>query len=120
MENKNFETGEVMDLLKQSEFVQGAEEKAMEAQAKYGDTTEDTTNNLQRQIEWERYRKTRTVIREYDKVGRNEPCPCGSGKKYKNCCLDSGKYEGRHELTVVEQHDVKENKASYASYKKTF
>ena len=20
------------------------------------------------------------------KVGRNEPCPCGSGKKYKNCC----------------------------------
>jgi preprotein translocase subunit SecA len=22
-----------------------------------------------------------------DKVGRNEPCPCGSGKKYKNCCM---------------------------------
>jgi preprotein translocase subunit SecA len=22
-----------------------------------------------------------------DKVGRNEPCPCGSGKKYKKCCL---------------------------------
>jgi len=22
------------------------------------------------------------------KVGRNEPCPCGSGKKYKKCCLD--------------------------------
>ena len=21
-----------------------------------------------------------------NKVGRNEPCPCGSGKKYKNCC----------------------------------
>jgi len=21
-----------------------------------------------------------------DKVGRNEPCPCGSGKKYKKCC----------------------------------
>ena len=21
-----------------------------------------------------------------DKIGRNEPCPCGSGKKYKNCC----------------------------------
>ena len=21
------------------------------------------------------------------KVGRNDPCPCGSGKKYKNCCL---------------------------------
>ncbi len=27
-----------------------------------------------------------TVVREGKKVGRNEPCPCGSGKKYKNCC----------------------------------
>ena len=25
--------------------------------------------------------------REKKKVGRNDPCPCGSGKKYKNCCL---------------------------------
>ena len=22
------------------------------------------------------------------KAGRNDPCPCGSGKKYKRCCLD--------------------------------
>ena len=28
----------------------------------------------------------RTVRNEGPKVGRNEPCPCGSGKKYKNCC----------------------------------
>jgi len=21
------------------------------------------------------------------KIGRNDPCPCGSGKKYKKCCL---------------------------------
>lgn len=27
------------------------------------------------------------------KVGRNDPCPCGSGKKYKKCCMRSGKYE---------------------------
>ena len=27
----------------------------------------------------------RTVRREEPKVGRNDPCPCGSGKKYKNC-----------------------------------
>lgn len=26
-------------------------------------------------------------IFEYDDVGRNEPCPCGSGKKYKKCCI---------------------------------
>jgi preprotein translocase subunit SecA len=28
----------------------------------------------------------KTVRREAPKVGRNEPCPCGSGKKYKQCC----------------------------------
>jgi preprotein translocase subunit SecA len=27
-----------------------------------------------------------TVKREGRKIGRNEPCPCGSGKKYKKCC----------------------------------
>jgi hypothetical protein len=27
-----------------------------------------------------------------NKVGRNDPCPCGSGKKYKNCCLLKGDY----------------------------
>ncbi|HPB66627.1 MAG TPA: SEC-C metal-binding domain-containing protein, partial [Spirochaetales bacterium] len=26
-----------------------------------------------------------TVVRAYPKVGRNDPCPCGSGKKYKHC-----------------------------------
>ena len=26
-----------------------------------------------------------TIRREMPKVGRNDPCPCGSGKKYKNC-----------------------------------
>ena len=30
--------------------------------------------------------KAGTFIREERKVGRNEPCPCGSGKKYKQCC----------------------------------
>ena len=30
--------------------------------------------------------KTKTVVRKEKKVGRNDPCPCGSGKKYKNCC----------------------------------
>ena len=26
------------------------------------------------------------AVRDMSKVGRNDPCPCGSGKKYKNCC----------------------------------
>ena len=28
-----------------------------------------------------------TVVRTMPRVGRNDPCPCGSGKKYKKCCL---------------------------------
>lgn len=30
--------------------------------------------------------KTRPVVNPIPKVGRNEPCPCGSGKKWKRCC----------------------------------
>ncbi len=33
-------------------------------------------------------RKPETFRREQPKVGRNDPCPCGSGKKYKNCCMN--------------------------------
>jgi hypothetical protein len=28
-----------------------------------------------------------TTFRSDKKIGRNEPCPCGSGKKYKKCCV---------------------------------
>jgi preprotein translocase subunit SecA len=31
-------------------------------------------------------RKVETIVRDKPKVGRNAPCPCGSGKKYKKCC----------------------------------
>jgi preprotein translocase subunit SecA len=32
-------------------------------------------------------KRSRTVRKTADqKVGRNDPCPCGSGKKYKKCC----------------------------------
>ena len=34
----------------------------------------------------ERFHVTSPIQRTSQKVGRNEPCPCGSGKKYKKCC----------------------------------
>ena len=41
----------------------------------------------ERQKELYREQKNSGTIRhEEPKVGRNDPCPCGSGKKYKNCC----------------------------------
>ena len=32
--------------------------------------------------------ETQPVKKEGKKIGRNEPCPCGSGKKYKKCCAN--------------------------------
>lgn len=27
-----------------------------------------------------------------EKLGRNDPCPCGSGKRFKKCCLKAGRF----------------------------
>jgi len=37
------------------------------------------------------------------KTGRNEPCPCGSGKKYKHCCLKRDEAAEREALAAVSQ-----------------
>ncbi|MCI8339653.1 MAG: SEC-C domain-containing protein [Lachnospiraceae bacterium] len=37
-----------------------------------------------KELYWEQ-KKSGTVVKE-KKIGRNDPCPCGSGKKYKKCC----------------------------------
>ncbi len=37
--------------------------------------------------------KPNPIRRSYEKIGRNESCPCHSGQKYKNCCL-------KHEIAV--------------------
>ena len=49
------------------------------------------------------------------KVGRNDPCPCGSGKKYKKCCAGnqrktpsdiSGEYYKKYGIRVKRQNDI--------------
>ena len=40
----------------------------------------------ERRKELYKEQKNSTTIRKEKKVGRNDPCPCGSGKKYKKCC----------------------------------
>jgi len=45
---------------------------------------------LRRVPTYDNYFKPGTYRREHPKVGRNEPCLCGSGKKYKRCCLEKG------------------------------
>lgn len=38
-------------------------------------------------IDFANYLYKEKSIKPVKKIGRNDPCPCGSGKKYKNCCL---------------------------------
>ena len=40
----------------------------------------------ERRKELYKEQKSSTTIVKGKKIGRNDPCPCGSGKKYKNCC----------------------------------
>ena len=75
---------------------------AMEYSAQYCDRP---VENTVKELEWwacfkpERKKNSRpaddfaaqsaaeTYVRDEPRVGRNDPCPCGSGKKYKKCCL---------------------------------
>lgn len=49
-------------------------------------------NDRRDMLKYLKMMRPKTLKREH-KIGRNDLCPCGSGKKYKNCCLASGKYE---------------------------
>ena len=44
----------------------------------------NTLNNEERDNESKM--SASTFVRKDKKIGRNDPCPCGSGKKYKQCC----------------------------------
>ncbi|MBA2483173.1 MAG: SEC-C domain-containing protein, partial [Nitrosomonas sp.] len=48
--------------------------------AEYGSALDEKTNKEDDHAE-----KTQPFVRQGEKVGRNAPCPCGSGKKYKQC-----------------------------------
>ena len=54
-----------------------------------------------------RTRRRRHVVDDWDpppgsaRVGRNEPCPCGSGKKYKRCCFDKDQERNRDASDVA-------------------
>ena len=106
MENNVFKTGAVMDLVANSEVVDQKVQTLEDVAVKQQSTSRMYLG------------KTRTIVREYEKIGRNDKCPCGSGKKYKNCCLSSGKYEKNHTLTALEAADVKNGKRQLNSISK--
>ncbi|MBI3845321.1 MAG: SEC-C domain-containing protein [Planctomycetes bacterium] len=51
-----------------------------------GSRREDSDKELEGDFEFELPEKA-IPITAAPKVGRNDPCPCGSGKKHKRCCL---------------------------------
>ena len=50
----------------------------------------DALIDAERRKELYKEQKLSTTVVKGPKVGRNDPCPCGSGKKYKKCCLLKG------------------------------
>lgn len=46
---------------------------------------DDVLSDVKRAAIIKAYKKTKIVVNN-SKTGRNDPCPCGSGKKYKHCC----------------------------------
>jgi len=60
-------------------------------------------DDLLAQVERERAKATDAPSQ---KIGRNDPCPCGSGKKYKHCCVD------RHTTTGLARRTGKEENQS--------
>lgn len=52
---------------------------------------------------------------EFINIGRNEKCPCNSGKKYKNCCYDTPKEYGTHyRITLLGGEKMKEENIEYS------
>jgi len=53
----------------------------------------DVLSEERREELYKEQKKSGTFVRNGRKIGRNEPCPCGSGKKFKQCCMGKGIYD---------------------------
>ena len=73
--------------MQEPDEVRQAAPEARQQRPKYKEEKVDLDNREQRAAANKDTRETRNepIVNE-PKIGRNDPCPCGSGKKYKNCC----------------------------------
>ena len=82
---EDIKTGMIMDGVTQTEEQKQAKDNLNEAVG---------INQEQLKEAMARYKAAHTpFVRKTKKIGRNDLCPCGSGLKFKNCCLNSGKYD---------------------------
>lgn len=67
------------------------------------------------------FRKTRTIIHQYNKkIGRNDLCPCGSGKKFKHCCMNNdNNFNSCREITAEESAKVRNYSSNLNNFKRS-
>jgi len=84
MNNKIIQTGTIMDGISATPNI---DEKKQVLDAAIGQKQQKDMMEVMA-----KYKIAHTPkIREY-KINRNDPCPCGSGKKFKKCCIDKPEY----------------------------
>jgi preprotein translocase subunit SecA len=64
---------------------QELEEELAKARLRHDETSATAQSQGEGEADEARQSTPETFVRQERKVGRNEPCPCGSGKKYKQC-----------------------------------
>ncbi len=79
----NIKTGTIMDGIENDMNLTEENTITMEEMNKTVKLDEQTIQRLMA------YQNHKPSVRENKKIGRNDPCPCGSGKKFKNCCMNT-------------------------------
>ena len=93
-------------------------DEVLETKVSDADIANVVTNGTIANQKFTRPRKTRTIINKFsEKIMPNDPCPCGSGKKFKKCCQGTGKYDGRRELTAQEMSQYRYGEKSINEFK---
>jgi preprotein translocase subunit SecA len=80
---KNVYSNAVENFQRTDSYGVGASPAAQEVRAEMATATQEPPVEHPREAAPERVKQ---IVNEGPKVGRNDPCPCGSGKKYKQCC----------------------------------
>ncbi len=71
--------------MREPEHVREAQQERRQDYSKYRTQKEEVASNDPTRQDTRERQRPEPMVREEKKVGRNDPCPCGSGKKYKNC-----------------------------------
>ena len=100
--------GIVFDSEKQAQEFMGLAMEAMNGRRLWNHNGH-TPTEIQQYMQKKNEKVIAFPVTSLEKIGRNDPCPCGSGKKYKKCC-------GRHDLQKSAQLEPEEVQLFYESW----